>query len=145
MILSTDAPLSPGPPRVVRVLLVENHPAVREELAQLLAADGLEVCAQAETAAEALAQAAAALPEVALVDFSLGEEDSLALITALQARGLCVVVCSSYEGPGHVYRALEAGARAYVAKREAGQVLTRVIREVLGGWVVVSPRAAGEA
>ena len=55
------------------------------------------------------------------------------------------VVCSSQEGPGCVRRALHAGARAYVAKRDVARALVRTLRDVLDGWVVISPRAAEDS
>jgi DNA-binding NarL/FixJ family response regulator len=53
-----------------------------------------------------------------------------------------VLVCSTYEDPGYVRRALAAGARGYITKREAPRELARTVRDVLEGWMLVSPRAA---
>jgi DNA-binding NarL/FixJ family response regulator len=128
--------------RPITILLVDDNEAVRQGLALLLGRDGLAVCTQAAAAGEALARLADAVPDLALVDLSLGEEDGLGLIAALAARGIPVLVCSLHEEPDYVKRALEAGARGYLTKREAPRELLRAIEDVLDGWVMVSPRAA---
>jgi DNA-binding NarL/FixJ family response regulator len=81
---------------------------------------------------------------VVLVDLSLGEDDGLSLVADLCRLGIPAIVCSTHEEPEYVRRALDAGARAYVAKRDAGQALARTIRCVLEGWVLISPRAADD-
>jgi DNA-binding NarL/FixJ family response regulator len=124
------------------VVLVDDHRAVREALAQLLEANGLLVLAQANGREEALIQVAAKRPDVALVDLSLGHDSGLPLIAELHKLGIPTVVCSNHEDPGCVRRALNAGARAYVSKRDAGQALARAVASVLDGWVLISPRAA---
>ena len=47
-----------------------------------------------------------------------------------------------HEESGYVRRALSAGARGYITKREAPRDLVRAVRDVLEGWTLVSPRAA---
>lgn len=126
------------------LVLVDNHVAVRQELASLLEEEGLSVWGQAGGRAEAMACIAEDRPDLALVDLSLGVDDGLALVSELHRLGIPVVVCSSHEDPEHVCQALAAGARAYVAKREAGKTLARAIRQALEGWVLVSPRAADD-
>lgn len=126
------------------VVLVDDHCAVREALASLLEEEGLCVWAQVGGRDEALACVALERPDLALVDLSLGDEDGLPLVTELHRLGIPVIVCSSHEDPTHVRHALAAGARAYVAKREASQALAHAIREALEGWVLVSPRAADD-
>ena len=130
------------PERPIRVLLVDAGLVVREALARLLEAEGLAVCAQVGTRADALAQAGVQQPDVALVEPACGGGEELLLIADLRAQGIPVVACSMYEGPPYVPRALRAGAQAYVAKREAGDVVAHVIRAVLAGWMLVSPQAA---
>ncbi len=129
----------PGP----AVVIVDDHPAVREALAQLLEENGFLVAARAKGRGEAMS-AAADRPDVMLVDLSLGEDDAYALMADCRKLGVPVVACSASENENDVKRALASGARAYVAKREAAQVLVRTIRDVLSGWVVISPRAAAE-
>ena len=136
--------MDPGPHKPIRVLLVDDHAGIRQALATLLEQEGVAVCAQAGGRAEALDIVARDPPDVALVDLSLGEDSGLALTADLRGRGVPVVVCSTHEEPEYVRGALDAGARAYVTKREAGEALAHAIREVLDGWVLVSPRAADD-
>ncbi len=128
--------------RPVRILLVDNHANVRQELALVLAEDGITECREAPGQTEALEIADTEPPDLALVDLSLGEEDGLALVSELRSRQIPVLVCSLHEEPRYVARALAAGARGYVTKREAPEDLARAVRDVLEGWVLISPRAA---
>jgi DNA-binding NarL/FixJ family response regulator len=122
------------------VVLVDDHTTVREALAQLLEENGFTVLAHVGGRAEALS--VPAKPDLMLVDLSLGDEDGLELVADMQRSDVPVVVCSTHEEPEYVRRALNAGARAYVAKRDAGHWLARTMWDVLDGWVMVSPRAA---
>ncbi len=125
-----------------RILLVDDHEAVRHGLALVLAEEGVGECREAAGREEALASAASEPPQVALVDLSPGDEEALQLVTELCARNIPVLVCSTHEEPGYVRRALAAGARGYITKREAPRELARAVRDVLEGWLLVSPRAA---
>jgi two-component system response regulator DesR len=117
---------------------------VRQALAELLEEEGIHVCAQAAGRDEVLRCVGLERPDAVLVDLSLGKDDGFVLVEDLHRRGIPVVVCSSHEDPEHVRRAIAAGARAYVTKREAGRALAHAIREALEGWVLISPRAAGD-
>jgi len=126
------------------IVLVDDHAAVRQALASLLEEEGLSVIGQAGGRDEALACVADARPDAALVDLSLDGGKGLALVADLSRLGITVIVCSSHEDSDTVRKVLAAGARGYVAKREAGRVLAHAIREALEGWVLVSPRAADD-
>lgn len=125
-----------------RILLVDDHPAVRHGLALVLAEEGAGDCREAAGREEALEAIGREPPDVALVDLSLDSGDALALIAELCARDIPVLVCSMHEAPGYVRRALAAGARGYITKREAPRELARAVRDVLEGWMLISPRAA---
>jgi DNA-binding NarL/FixJ family response regulator len=126
----------------IRILLVDDHPAIREGLALLLAPEGISVCADASTTAHALVCADSLRPDVALIDLSLGGEDGLALVAALHARGMRLLVYSMYDDVKHVKDAFAAGALGYVTKRELHRVLVDAIRAVATGGRFVSPNAA---
>lgn len=126
----------------LRVLLVDDHPAVRQGLALLLAPEGMEVCAEAGGHREALAQVQKLRPDVAIVDLSLDGEDGAALIAELQRFDVPAVVYSMHNDPRHVHAALAAGALGYVTKREFHGVLVQAIREAAAGRRFVGPRAA---
>ncbi len=127
---------------MLRILLVDDHAAVRHGLAMVLEEEGVGECREAAGRDEALAAAAGELPDLALVDLSPGTDDALKLVADLCARNIPVLICSTHETPGHVRRALAAGARGYITKREAPRELARAVRDVLDGWMLVSPRAA---
>ncbi len=126
----------------IRVLLVEDHPAVREGLVLLLAPEDIVVCAEAGERAEALWRLEKRRPDLAIVDLSLDGEDGLALITELHQREVPVLVYSMHKDARHVQGAIAAGALGYVTKRELHGVLVQAIREVAAGRRFVSPCAA---
>ncbi len=125
-----------------RILLVDDHTAVRHALALVLAEEGIGECREASGVTEALEAAAREPPDVALVDLSPETEAALRLIAEFRARDIPVLVCSMHEKSNYVRRALEAGARGYITKPEAAQELAHAVRGVLEGWMLVSPRAA---
>ncbi|MGD0223332.1 MAG: response regulator transcription factor [Terriglobia bacterium] len=125
-----------------RILLVDNHAAIRQGLALVLAEEGVGECREASGVTEALDATVHERPDVVLVDLSPHTEDALELVAELCARNIPVLVCSMHEEPGYVRRALAAGARGYITKVEAPRDLARAVRDVLNGWMLVSPRAA---
>jgi DNA-binding NarL/FixJ family response regulator len=126
----------------VRVFLVDDHPAVRQGLALLLAQNAYIVCGEAENRAELLARIDATGTDVALVDLSLGGESGLDLIGDLRSRDIPVLMYSMHEDCGTIERAFHRGAVGYVTKREVSAVLLEALGEVLAGRRYASPRAA---
>jgi DNA-binding NarL/FixJ family response regulator len=126
-----------------RILVVEDHPLVREGLRMLLTQTGMEVCGEAESRAEALMVLAATRPDLLMVDLTLWEESGLDLIRALpEGEGEApVLVYSMHEDWLHVRQAFQAGADGYVTKRELPEVLIEAIWTLLSGGVYTSPRA----
>jgi DNA-binding NarL/FixJ family response regulator len=128
--------------RPIRILLVDDHPAVREGLALLLAPEGMEVRAEAGGRDEALALLKKCDPDLAIVDLSLEREDGTTLIADLHKREVPVLVYSMHNDARHVEGAFAAGALGYVTKRELHGVLVQAVREVAAGREFVSPAAA---
>lgn len=126
----------------IQILLVDDHPAVRQGLALLLAPEGMETCAEAAGRIEALACAQECRPDLAIVDLSLDGEDGTSLIVELRTRNIPVLVYSMHSDPRHVQSAIAAGALGYVSKRELHDVLVRAIRDTAAGRRFVSPLAA---
>jgi len=127
-----------------RVLIVDDHPAVRFGLRLLLEREGLTVAGEADCMAAARQLAADSRPDLAIVDLSLGDEDGLELLAELgrSEPGLALLVYSMHEDAEHIQRALGAGARGYFAKRESAAQLGEGLRSVLAGAVYLSPRIA---
>lgn len=129
-----------------RVLLLDDHPCVREHLARLIELEpDLAVCAQAADGPEALAAVAATDPHLAIVDLSLGRGHGLEVIKDLRVRhpALLLLVLSTHEENLYAERCLRAGARGYVTKREASGEILAAIRTVLGGSHYLSKRMMG--
>jgi DNA-binding NarL/FixJ family response regulator len=124
-----------------RILLVDDHTAVRHGLAQVLTEEGIGDCREAAGREQALEAAGRESPDVALVDLSPGTDDALQLVAQLSSRNIPVLVCSMHEEASYVRRALAAGARGYITKREAPQELAHAVRDILDGWTLISPRA----
>lgn len=130
---------------VKRVLLVDDHPLVRQGLAQIIDQESdLLVCGQAKDSREALRMAAAQKPDLAVVDLTLGDENGLELVKAFKAayRDMPVLVLSMHDESLYAERALRVGASGYIMKHEAASNVLAAARKVLGGAVYVSPAVA---
>lgn len=132
----------------VRILVVEDHPVVREGLAGLLAREaGFTVSGSAGAPAEARALAVSRATDVILLDLLLDDADGLSLIKELATVAPAARVLVFSLQPENVYaaRCLRAGARGYVMKSAPLPVLYAAIREVAAGRIAVSPAIAGAA
>ena len=131
--------------RKSRVFIVDDHPLVREGLANLInAQDDLIVCGDAEDSAKAIMGLGNARADVALIDISLKNESGLELVKHLgsQLPQLALIVLSMHDEALYAERALRAGARGYVMKRETSKSVLASIRQVLKGEVHVSESIA---
>lgn len=141
---SSPSRLAPGTERR-RVYLVEDHPIVRDGLAQLISdQDDLVTCGAAEDPDTALRQFEQASPDVAVIDLLLGDADGLELVRALKQRFPLVptLVLSMHKESLYAERALRAGARGYVAKLAPTESVLVAIRRVLDGGIYVSDATA---
>jgi DNA-binding NarL/FixJ family response regulator len=138
-----SAELSETVTRKSRVFIVDDHPLVREGLGNLInGQDDLIVCGEAEDSVQAIAGIIQARPDVALVDISLKNESGLELVKDLgkQCPFVALIVLSMHDEALYAERALRAGARGYVMKRETSKSVLASIRRVLEGGVYVSER-----
>ena len=132
-------------PKKVKVLLVDDHPLVREGLVNLIAQQpDLEVCGDAGNEPQALALVGTARPDVAVVDITLENGSGLELIKSIKAGhpGVAVLVLSMHDESLYAERALHAGARGYIMKRETAKKVVTAIRQVLEGKLCVSETIA---
>jgi DNA-binding NarL/FixJ family response regulator len=128
-----------------KVLLVDDHPLVREWLANLINQQSdLEVCGEADSAPKALQMVGVVNPDVAIVDISMEGGSGLELIKNIKAShpGVMVIVLSMHDEALYGERALRAGARGYIMKREATKRVLEAIRAVLGGKLYLSDKMA---
>ena len=110
------------PTKPARIFIVDDHPLVREWLATLLRQQpDLVVSGQAEDVGDALAAITKDPPDVAIVDLSLKSGSGLDLIKDLRERlpKVAIIVLSMHEETFYAERALRAGARGYIMKRES--------------------------
>jgi DNA-binding NarL/FixJ family response regulator len=141
--MSDTAP-DPGP---VRLMLVDDHPLVRDGLrVRLEAVPGLSVVAEAGDAAQALEAARRAAPDLVLMDVGMkgvnGIEATRQLVRELPA--LKVLVLSMYDNAEYVREAMEAGARGYVLKDRPADEIVQAIRTVMAGGRHLSAGIAAE-
>lgn len=126
----------------IRILLVDDHPLVRDGLrARLSLAEGLETVGEAGNAAEALARLAETRPDLVLMDVGMKDINGIELTRLLleRAPALRVLMLSMYDNPEYVQRALQAGACGYVLKdAPAGEILA-AIDAVAAGGTFLSP------
>ena len=124
-----------------RILIVDDHPLMRKGLAMSLDAEpDLSVVAQVASAEEALSELDNLEPELAIVDISLPSMSGLELLKHFQALRphMPTLVVSRHDEALYAERAIRAGARGYVMKLEAGEVIVKAVRKVLAGGIYVS-------
>ena len=126
-----------------RVFLVDDHPLVREWLTNLIDQhDDLTVCGEAESVQQALDGIGATDPDVAIVDLSLNGGSGLDVVKNIRNSKpkTAVIVLSMHDERLYAERALRAGARGYIMKRETTSNIIAAIHEVLSGKIHVSPQ-----
>lgn len=131
-----------------RIVLVDDHPMMREGLSTLIHNEpDLEVVGQAENAAEAFECVIKLKPDLVLADITLPDKNGLELIKDIQALGgnvPDVLVISMHDEALYVERVLRAGGRGYIMKQEGGKKLMAAIRQVLSGQVYVSEKMSSK-
>lgn len=133
---------------VIRVAIVDDHPATASGLAALLSqAPGLTVVGTAATLPEAIELCARQRPDVALVDIQLGGEPAgFELLRQLaEPGGPAAILFSSYDYPGFHARAIYLGARGYLAKTASLAEIVAAIRSVAAGGTAFTPTVIADA
>jgi len=129
----------------IRVLVVEDHNVVRQGLVALLnLVEGIQVVGEAADGAEAIAQFRKQQPDVTLVDLRLPKMSGVEVIQRVRAETpqARFVVLTTYDGDEDIYRALKAGAKAYLLKGMTTDELITTIREVHAGRSHIPPAIA---
>ncbi len=125
-----------SPEKPIRVVAVDDHPAVRAALVDTIQAQrDLSLCGVAAGPEDAIRLVQRERPDVAVVDISLGDVSGIDLIERLrQVRpGLRVVIFSMYDEAAYIDRAIRAGASGYVTKSESTARVAEAIRTVASG------------
>ncbi|HET6319506.1 MAG: response regulator transcription factor [Betaproteobacteria bacterium] len=131
---------------MTRLLIVDDHPLVREGLkARLGSVPGLEVVGEAGDAQEASAQVALTHPDLVLMDVGMKDVNGIELTRRLIAEQphLLVLMLSMYDNPEYVNRAMHSGARGYVLKDAPASDIIDAIAAVTSGGSFLSPAVSG--
>lgn len=128
-----------------RILLVDDHPMVRERLAEVILREpDLTVCGEAEERFQAMEKISAMRPALVIVDLTLKRSHGMELIKDIRSQypDLAMLVVSMHDETLHAERVLRAGARGYITKQEATRKIMQAIRTVLGGDIYLSEKMA---
>jgi len=126
-----------------RVLLIDDHPIVRQGLALLIDREAdLSVCGEAEGARSAFHAIATLRPDIVLLDISLNGPDGLDVLKEIRMKtgSLPVLILSMHDESIYAERAMRAGANGYIMKQEATEKVLVAIRRILQGGVYLSDR-----
>jgi DNA-binding NarL/FixJ family response regulator len=129
----------------VRILLVDDHPVVRDGLRGMLASQpDLEVVGEAADGSEALLQALAQRPDLVLMDLRMPRVDGVTATARIleQVPGTHVLVLTTYDTDADILRAIEAGATGYLLKDTPREELFRAVRAAARGETVLAPAVA---
>lgn len=126
-----------------RVLLVDDHPIVRQGLALLIDREAdLLVCGEAEGAHTAFHAIETLKPDIVVLDISLSGPDGLDVLKEIRMKtsALPVLILSMHDESIYAERAMRAGANGYIMKQEATEKVLIAIRRILQGDVYLSDR-----
>jgi DNA-binding NarL/FixJ family response regulator len=132
---------------MIRILLADDHPVVRDGLAAMLATQpDFEVVGEAGTGAEAVAEAARLRPDVVLMDLEMPALDGIEAIRRLRAADptVQVVVLTAFDTDERIVGALQAGAQGYLLKGAPRAEIFAAIRTVSAGGALLQPVVASK-
>jgi DNA-binding NarL/FixJ family response regulator len=127
---------------VIRLVIVDDHPVVRDGLRGMLACPDFEVVGEAASGDEAVAVVMALDPDVVLMDLRMPGSDGLSAIERLRVHPCRVLVLTTYDTDRDVLPAIKAGATGYLLKDTPRDELHRAIRAAHAGEAVLSPAVA---
>ena len=123
-------------PGLIRILTVDDHPLLRKGVAALVnAEDDMKLVAEASSGEEAIEKVRAHRPDVTLMDLQLPDLNGIETIRQIQKEfpDARIIVLTTYSGDAQVVRAIKAGARGYLLKRQVHRELLETIRAVNAG------------
>jgi DNA-binding NarL/FixJ family response regulator len=138
---ATKEPAETAP---IEVVIVDDHPMVREGLAGILERQNIKVAALATNGREAIEMYSIHHPDVMLLDLRLPDQSGFDVVRSIlatdpQAR---IIILSSAQGDASIYNAISLGVRGYLLKGIDGVTLARQIRHVWAGGSCLSPETA---
>jgi DNA-binding NarL/FixJ family response regulator len=132
---------------MIRILLADDHPVVRDGLAAMLATQpDFEVVGEAGTGAEAVAEASRLRPDVVLMDLEMPALDGIEAIRRLRETDptVQVVVLTAFDTDERIVGALQAGAQGYLLKGAPRAEIFTAIRTVSAGGALIQPVVASK-
>jgi DNA-binding NarL/FixJ family response regulator len=119
----------------VRVLIVDDHPVVREGLRAMLKAPGVTVVGDARSGSEAVSRVRELQPDVVLMDVKMPDMDGIAATEAIknESPSTAVIIITSFEAKDYLRLAIEAGAVGYLVKGASRDTVIRAIKAVNAG------------
>jgi len=134
-------------PEKKKIYIVDDHPLMRKGMAMTLE-NSVEftVCGQSESAEEALSEIPALKPDACVVDISLPGMNGIELVKNLLAQfpEMKILVVSRHDEELYAERAIRAGAKGYVMKLEAGDVLVTAVRQIMNGGIYLSDKIGSQ-
>ncbi len=130
---------------VIRILIADDHPIVREGLATVLnQEEDLKVVGLAENGLEAVARARELRPDIILMDLQMPEMDGVEAIQKVkeEAPDIGIIILTTYDADDYIFRGIEAGARGYLLKDSPPEEVLKAIRAVHKGDSLIQPRVA---
>jgi DNA-binding NarL/FixJ family response regulator len=134
-------------PSPIRILTVDDHPLIRVGIATLVAPESdMKMVGEASNGREGIAKFRECLPDVTLMDLQMPDMNGIDAMIAIRDEfpGARIVVLTTYTGDAQVFRALKAGAQAYVMKNLVHKELLETIRAVYAGRKTMSPEVAAQ-
>ncbi len=130
----------------IRVLIVDDHPIVRQGLATVLEQqEDIAVVGHAADGVEAVAQARDLLPDIILMDLQMPQMDGVEAIARILGDEVAtnIIILTTYATDDYIFRGIEAGARGYLLKDSPPDEVVKAIRTVHRGDSLIEPRVAG--
>jgi DNA-binding NarL/FixJ family response regulator len=134
-------------PERIRILIVDDHPLVREGICSLVEKqEDMLIVAEASDGKEALQTFQQHIPDITLMDLRLPGMDGIDVMTAILAEfpDAKIIFLTTFSGDAQILRALKAGARAYLLKDQLRKELLEAIRTVQAGRKRIPPEIAAQ-
>jgi DNA-binding NarL/FixJ family response regulator len=131
----------------IRILAVDDHPLVRQGVAGLIGIQtDMTLVGEASNGRDAIQQFRVLQPDVTLMDLQMPEMNGIDALIAIRNEfpNACVIVLTTYAGDVQIFRALKAGAQAYLLKNSLHNDLLQTIRTVHSGKKTLSPEVSHE-
>lgn len=128
-------------PAKKKIYIVDDHPLMRKGMAMTLENSvEFEVCGQSESAEEAMGEIPDLKPDGCVIDISLPGMNGIELVKNLLAQipSMKILVVSRHDEELYAERAIRAGAKGYLMKLEAGEVLVSAVRQIMNGGIYLS-------